>query len=383
MLLAAGGSDSVIPIIPAIAQDAGVPVTHAQLLISCFVGGYSLGQIPSGILADRYGRRPILFAGLTLFVIASLLCFLMESFNTLLVARFFQGLGASAGAVLSRTVARDMRSGADLARLIAILGVALSSATVVAPIIGGLFAAYTGWTWLFVFLFVQGLLTLFACVLWIPETHPRLRENPTVHNHQLLSLKECARVFFACKQSVWATGVMALTFFGFMAILSAFGTLSIEVYGLSMAATGPLLSAGILFFVAGNMFSHRLVGRFGSLRLVQVSIAVFVMAAISFGAILAFDAQGVHFFWVASSLYFAAVGLLFPNVSSIALSPLPGVAGLASSILGSLQTFFAFLASLVTAQLYKGDISNVVYPVCIAVIALVIMQSIRPPIVEH
>lgn len=385
--MGAAASDAIIPIIPAIATSAEVDIGHAQLMITLFIGGYSVGQIPSGYLADRYGRLPTLHAGMVLFCMASALCLLADDFNQLLAARFVQGLGASTGAVLARSISRDLRSGVELARLLAILGVALSTTTVLAPLLGAVVASYVHWSWLFAFYVAQGLVTIVLCYLWLEETHPRIRaeKSGSVPNQapRMLPLKECVRLYFASRQSVWATGMMAFGFFGMMSILSSFGTIVIQYHGLPMKYAGPLLSAGILFFVAGNVFSHRLVASLGSLKLVRFSLILFCSSSIAFTLGWYLHSSLVSTFWFACVLYFFGVGLLFPNISSIALNPLPGVAGFAASILGTIQTFFAFLAALLGGILYTGDFSNVTIGVLITALASALLYQLRPTIDEH
>lgn len=386
-MMGAAASDAIIPIIPAIASDAGVSIGHAQLMITLFIGGYSVGQIPSGYFGDRFGRLPTLYAGTILFCLASFLCLLLDDFNQLLAARFLQGVGASTGAVLSRGIARDLRGGVALARLLAILGVALSTTTVVAPLLGAWVASYIHWSWLFAFYVIQGLITVVLCYLWLEETHPRIRaEKSNASNEpmgRMLPLKECARLYFASKQSVWATGMMAFGFFGMMSILCSFGTIVIQYFGVSLKYAGPLLSGGILFFVAGNVFSHRLVASLGSLKLVQVSVILFCASALAFTLSWYLKSELLSTFWLASVLYFFGIGLLFPNISTIALNPLPGVAGFASSILGTIQTFFAFLAALIGGMLYSGDFSNVTFGVLATALATLALYQRRPVVTDY
>lgn len=386
-MMGAAASDAIIPIIPAIAHDAGVDIGHAQLMITLFIGGYSFGQIPSGYFGDRFGRLPTLYVGTILFCLASLLCLLLDDFNQLLAARFLQGVGASTGAVLSRGIARDLRGGIELARLLAILGVALSTTTVVAPLLGAWVASYIHWSWLFAFYVAQGLVTVVLCYLWLEETHPRIRAEKSNTSAEpaprMLPLKECARLYFASKQSVWATGMMAFGFFGMMSILCSFGTIVIQYYGVAMKYAGPLLSLGILFFVAGNVFSHRLVASMGSLKLVRISVILFCASALVFTLSWSLRSECLSAFWFASILYFFGIGLLFPNISSIALNPLPGVAGFASSILGTIQTFFAFLAALIGGMLYSGDFSNVTFGVLATAITSVLLYQRRPTIADY
>lgn len=379
MMLGVIANDATIPVVPQIASGLGIELGYAQFMITAFIAGYSLGQLPCGILADRVGRLPVLYGGLVLFCIAGSICTIVDQYESLLLARFAQGLGASAGAVLSRTICRDLRSGIELAKLMSLLGTALSSAGVLAPMMGGLITGLWGWNALFIAFLAQGVITALTTYLWVPETHPQKRAN-SPSRAAPLPLKHCAKLFFSSAQSVWATAILAIAFFGFMSILGMFGTIAIDIYKVPAEQAGPWLSGGIAFFVVATLTVHRLLAHVGPLQVLKCALFLFLMSASAFIVLLNQSHTDFIWFWLCSLPYFTGLGLLFPVISSIALSPLPSVAGLASSILGTMQTFFAFMASLLTALTYNGEIETSVLPLLAAVAVILVLFLRRPSI---
>ena len=119
--LASTSIDINIPAIPAIADAFAIPQGSGQLLISSYLVGFAMGQIPIGLLSDRYGRLPVLYLGLGVYIVATWMASQAGQFDTLLWARFIQGLAGAAGGVLARAIVRDTSDGIQLAKLSAML----------------------------------------------------------------------------------------------------------------------------------------------------------------------------------------------------------------------------------------------------------------------
>ena len=141
--------------------------------------GLACGQLVSGPLSDARGRRGPLLAGVGAYVVASLACALAPSVATLIALRFVQGLAGSAGIVISRVVVRDLRSGAEAARLYAALLLVNSTAPIAAPILGGALLQVTSWRGVFLVLAGLGALIFAGTCRVIYETHPMAARAPT------------------------------------------------------------------------------------------------------------------------------------------------------------------------------------------------------------
>ena len=159
-----------VPALPAAARDLGVSAGTIQLTLTVYVLGLAVGQLAYGPLSDRFGRRPMLLAGLLLYVAGSIAAGLAPDVRTLIAARVVQALGGCSGLVLGRAVIRDVSEPAEAAGRLAWLNMFMSAAPAAASVAGGLLSAWVDWRLIFALLATIGLLTLGAAVVTLPET---------------------------------------------------------------------------------------------------------------------------------------------------------------------------------------------------------------------
>ncbi|MBV8166759.1 MAG: MFS transporter, partial [Alphaproteobacteria bacterium] len=149
-------TDMYLPGMPSIAADLGGTPSQAQLTLSAFFFGFGGGQLLYGPVADRFGRRPPLLVGLTLFTAASFGCALANDVGTLIVLRFIEALGGSAGPVLARAAVRDLYGGDRAARVLSTLVLIMGAAPLFAPLVGGQLLLIAGWRAIFLALSAFG-----------------------------------------------------------------------------------------------------------------------------------------------------------------------------------------------------------------------------------
>lgn len=142
-------------------------VQHGELWLALAVG-----QLPYGALSDRYGRRPRLFAGMALFLLASIGCALAPNIHALIALRFLQGLGGCAGMIIARSIIRDLHSGPRAARLMATMFLVMGTSPIFAPMLGSVLLHQVGWRGLFVALALLVALAAALVAISLPETQP-------------------------------------------------------------------------------------------------------------------------------------------------------------------------------------------------------------------
>ncbi|MEI8145746.1 MAG: MFS transporter, partial [Alphaproteobacteria bacterium] len=162
-----------LPAVPGLAVEFGSDVATVQLVITLFLFGFATSQLILGPLSDRFGRRPVLIAGLTLAVVTGLVAAYASSIGWLLLARALQSLGASSGVVLGRAIIRDLYERDRAASMMGWVTMAMAAAPMVSPAIGGLLTETVGWRWIFIFSSVLAGLALTGAFLWLPETRPQ------------------------------------------------------------------------------------------------------------------------------------------------------------------------------------------------------------------
>ena len=162
--------DMYLPGLPALTKDLGASASTGQLTLTGCMLGIAVGQLFTGPLSDTLGRRRPLLAGLVGYVLASLACAVAPSIWTLVALRFIQGTLGGAGVVIARAIVRDIFSGAEAARIFALLMAVMGVAPVFAPLVGGQALAVTSWRGIFVVLAAIGIPLLLATFVWLPET---------------------------------------------------------------------------------------------------------------------------------------------------------------------------------------------------------------------
>jgi DHA1 family bicyclomycin/chloramphenicol resistance-like MFS transporter len=239
--LAAVTVDISLPAVPAMAIALATSLSRSQQIVGVFMAGLACGQIPAGLVADRIGRLPVLYAGMLLFLVGAIAAALAGKIELMLAARFIQGIGAAASIVLSRAIVRDVASGKDAARLMSLMTMIFTAAPVIAPSIGALLIAQWGWRAPFVAIAVLGCLLVIAIRRNIHETH-----TASEIRHPLRQLVSSFAEFFSHRQSIFGLLLIILPPAGFMSMIALAASLVVTIYGFSIAQFGFIFAcAGI------------------------------------------------------------------------------------------------------------------------------------------
>src|ERR1700737_684084 len=265
--------DMMLPALPNIASAFPLEVANRpQMVLSIFLLGFGVGQFVMGPLSDRFGRRPVLLGGMTVYCIASLLAIAAPSFETLLLARALQGLGTSATRVIATSIVRDCYAGRRMASVMSLAMMVFITVPVLAPSFGQAVLLLTQWRGIFIVLMLYGVLALGWSALRMPETLP-------VSERKSLAVRD---VLGAFRQTVTNRQTLgyALAAGGVPGSLVAFVFSSeqvfTEIYGLGPYFPPAFAAVSIGVAVAGFL-NARFVGRLG-------------MRVISHGALVGFVA---------------------------------------------------------------------------------------------
>ncbi|MEP1583005.1 MAG: Bcr/CflA family efflux MFS transporter, partial [Marinobacter sp.] len=219
--------DMYLPALPAMGEALSADTGQVQLTLSIYMVGFALAQLVCGPLADRFGRKPIMIGGFLLFAIASVVCALATNIETLILCRFLQALGGSAGPVLGRAAVRDIYSPRDAARIMAILASIMALAPAVAPTLGGFMVVSLGWSSIFLALGGYALLMAIVVAVGIPEPmHPENRQSLRIS-----SLWKNYRAIASDISFLGYTLTNSLTFAGLFAFLSGSSFVLIDFLG--------------------------------------------------------------------------------------------------------------------------------------------------------
>jgi DHA1 family bicyclomycin/chloramphenicol resistance-like MFS transporter len=343
--LPALGTDLFVPSLPVLARALQVEVAAAQLTLTAYFFGLAGGQLIWGPLSDRFGRKPVLLSALTLMLASTLAAAFMSSVAAVSAARLIQGLAMSSGAVIVRSVVRDLYSHEQAARLLASVTIVFSIVPIAAPLAGALLVGAGGWQAVFLCLGAAAALLLTAVGLGLAETAPAARRS--IHPIAI------ARTFGAIlgeRRFVAPFLLILCSHIGILAWVSNSAFTLVSGLGVSVGAYSLMFAAVMCGQISGAWSSRRLVPQLGIPRLLRSGAAT-MLAGGAAAAVLAWS--GVAH-WLAVVLPFFVflfgTALIVSNATASALSPFPASAGSASSLIGAMGfTAGAIVSSLLGA----------------------------------
>lgn len=367
-----------LPAIPEMVSELGTTMSLGQQIVALFMLGMAIGQLPAGLLSDRLGRMPVTYAGVALFTLCGGVAAVSNDITVILVARFTQGLGAAVGMVVSRAIVRDVASGATAARLMTLMVMIFTLGPMLAPMLGAFLADQWGWRAPLYALAIIGLVTLFLVRTELEETHVPSADQH-IGRQFVISLKE----FFSHREALFSVLIIMFTAAGFMVLITGSAALIIEIYEYPVAWFGAIFALTGVAMFAGSMISRQLLLRLGTVQVIGVGAGV--VAVVAAQMLLIQWLGDVNFWWVWGNacLYMLGVGFLLPNATALALEPVPQIAGMASSIIGTMQGLAAAITAIVSSMLYDGTISSLTLIMGGAGIAVLLTYLLHKPILGN
>ena len=368
--LPALGTDFFVPSLPALAESLSVDAGAAQLAVTTYFAGLAAGQLLWGPLSDRYGRKPVLFAGLAIMLGSSAAALLAESVVSLSAARLAQGLGMSSGAVIGRSVVRDLYAHEQAARMLAAMMVVFSIVPITAPLAGALLTASAGWRSIF------GAMAAIAAVLlaWVAfglaETAPAERRSA-----RPVAIARTFAHILAEPRFVAPFLLVLCCHVGILAWVSNSALTLIRGMGVSPPAYGLMFALVASGQIVGAAAGTRLLLRLGSHGVMRLG-AILLLAAGGTAAALAW-AGVAHWLVVVPpfALFLFGSALLIPTATAAALTPFPAAAGSASSLMGAIGFGAGALVSTALGAAFDGSARPMASVAAVAGLAAVLFEK--------
>ena len=332
--------DIYLPSLPTLVRTFGTSDGAVQLTLPVFFLGLALGQLFYGPLSDRYGRRPALLVGIALYTLASAGCAAAPSIEALLVGRFIQALGGSAGMTIAMAVVRDRFDPREGARTLSLLMLVMGVAPIIAPLLGGWILVLLGWQAIFWVLALFGLSCFFAVLLGLPESRPADAVRPGSVGAALATYG----ALIGDRRFLGFALAGGFTISSMFAYITGSPTLFIDGFGVPAENYGWIFGANAAGIVGVSQLNRRLLLGHPGARLLRMAVATNAAAGIVL-LIVALAGSGLAALLVPLFVAVATVGAVLPNSTSGALAAYPERAGAASALIGSCQLVLGAIAS--------------------------------------
>ncbi len=352
MALTALSIDIMLVALPDIVNAYAVTgANDRQLVVTAYMLGFAIGQPFHGPLSDRFGRKPVLAAGLVIFAIGSLGAALAPSFTALLAARALQGFGAAAPRVVAIAIVRDRFVGRDMARVMSFVMMVFIIVPVIAPALGEGILRLGSWPWIFGALFLTAVAAFVWSLLRLAETRPAADRMPL----STAALSHAFGKVVKTRATLGYTVAMGFLFGGLLSYVGSAQQIFVDVYGLGDLF--PLAFGAIAMVMAlASLTNARLVGRLGMHRVSHTALLAYVAA----GAAMALAGFPEHpplaVLMAFMAVQFYCFGLIAPNFNAIAMEPLGRVAGMGSSFVGFYTTAAGAIVGWAIGQAFDGTV---------------------------
>ncbi|MFD2238538.1 multidrug effflux MFS transporter [Aureimonas populi] len=354
MALNAAAIDILIPALSSIGVSLAVADENSrQFVITAYIIGFGAAQIFYGTLADRFGRRPVLLAGLAIYTLASVAAIFSPTFGVLLAFRAIQGIGAAATRVVAVSIVRDLFDGRRMASVMSIVMMIFMVIPVLVPNVGQLVMLFGNWREIFILVAAFGFLVSLWALFRLPETLDPADRIPLTAERIALAF----RTVVTNRLAFGYTMATALIFGVLFSFINQAEQIYTVVYGIGPEFT-LYFSAVAILMAAVSFVNSRLVETYGTRRLSHGALVMFLLLSIIQLAI-ALTLGGATPFWLflpLTAVTFCMFGLIGTNFNALAMDPLGHVAGTASAVLGFAQTLGGGLIGALIGYLFNGTI---------------------------
>lgn len=366
VVLSALGSfvnDMYTPALPAMCRFFGCSVPMGQMGLTMGMIGLAVGQLILGPMSDHYGRKPVLIGAMAMFIAAAIVSVFSPTIEFFVICRLFQGIGASGGYFLARTIPADVHSGRSLARLMAVVGAINGIAPASAPVLGGVTADAYGWKGVFVVLAAFALVIL-AISPFMAESLDKSRRTvgswwKSMSGYGRLLHNRAFMVHICFKGS--ALGLL-------FAYISSSPFILQTHYGLSQTAYGFVIGFNALFVAAGSMIALK----FNPLKRAARTGALILVAGVTGEAFALYLIHNIWIYELFMIIILFALGMIFTTANTLAMNEGRQQAGEASSLLG---TAGYVVGAIVSPLVGMGDIMHSTAIVYVAVLIVIMICS--------
>ncbi|APJ02527.1 multidrug effflux MFS transporter [Silvanigrella aquatica] len=333
-------TDTYVPSLPHMVTDLNTTQPLIQLTLSFYMIGFAISMLTCGSLSDRYGRRPILLGGISIYFIATLACIFATNVWILIIARFFQALGGCCGIVIGRTIVRDAFEKKDQVKVFTYIATGMAISPAIAPIVGGAMQNYWGWRSTFILLLVISFSILLLTYYKLEETNHNLNPKATCP----INLFKSYVSMITNRAYMGYTLAITFAWCAYFSFISSSSFIFQDVIGVSPIIYGVIFGFVSLGYISGTVLARKLSNKFQIDNLIFIAtLFCFVGSSILFlFAIFNFISVFVILFPII--IMMIGIGIIFPLTQVGMMDIFPKMLGIASGLFFFIEIMTGVLA---------------------------------------
>jgi DHA1 family bicyclomycin/chloramphenicol resistance-like MFS transporter len=364
--------DMYLPALPTIAADLQASAPAVQMTLMSFFVAFGVCQLVYGPVSDMVGRKPPLYAGLSLFIAGSIGCALSPGIGWLIAFRFVQGVGASSVMVIPRAIIRDMYTGVEATRLMALIMLVISVSPILAPLTGSALIVPFGWRAVFVAVTIVAVASVLLLAILQEETHAPSARIP-------LNIRSVGTSFGYLMRH---RRFLGLTFIGGLAMASFFSFLAgspfvyTEHFGLTPTQFSVAFAINAVGFIGASQFAAPLGQRIGMGRMVIVAVSLYTFFTCTLFIVTLAGAATLPVMMALLLAGFTAMGVVIPSTMVLALEEHGPIAGMASALGGTLQMVTGGIMIVVVSVFFDGTPLPMVAAIALCAIGALVISIV-------
>ncbi|NDV67104.1 multidrug effflux MFS transporter [Bacteroides sp. 224] len=367
--------DLYLPGFIQIAETLNTTTANVQISLSTFLGGFAIGQLLWGPLADKFGRKKPILLSLAIFIIATVACIYVRNIEQLWIARFIQAIGGCGGVVISRAVVTDYFKKSETLKIYSILALIMGIAPIIAPVMGNGILTLFSWKALFGVILILGIGMFIFTLFGLPETHRPVITSSVNKTNILQDYWSVLRV-----KKFFIYSLIAGIANGALMVYVANGPfLIMEKGGLSNNAFSVIFAVNAFGLMLASYLTTYLQKHIPVNKLVKLAVSFMFVVSIILLLLMYMNAN-IYFILVCLFFFVFPIGILFPTTTDLAITPFSDNSGTASALFGSIQLLVAFICSIISSVMSDGSVVavGIAFLLCTLAAFIVLFFRVEP-----
>jgi DHA1 family bicyclomycin/chloramphenicol resistance-like MFS transporter len=347
--------DMYLPAMQAMALDLATPIHYVEISISTFLFGFAIGQLIGGPASDRFGRKPMIALGLTLFSITSLLLTQTESIDQLLFLRAIQAIGGGMATVNSSAMIRDLFAGDEMAKVLSMVAIVMMSAPLIAPMLGAFVVKFFDWQAIFLCLSIYSISVMLLLLWRLPETNPREKKskNKAIEDKEIKpSLWQSYKRVLTHRQAMGYIVAISFAFSGMFVFITSSAFTYLEYYSVSVQLFPFLFGANVLVMMLMNRINVWALNHYASTHILTVGLLIQLTCGIALIA-ASYCQADLYLIVALNMLFVGSLGLIAANATAGALNFFPDISGTATAVIGVTEFTLGAIVGIFWSYLHE------------------------------